>query len=346
MAFQKHNTMKTTRLYTLFALLMVFAMSCNKPDEPNNGGNNGNNSNDVRVTTYTPQDITSMTAKCGGDVIVTQGLSLTELGVCWNMEQNPTVDNAHLSTTVWNEPFVCTITNLEPDTKYYVRAYALRGLEYYYGDEKSFTTEASGGVGVFNGHEYVDLGLPSGTLWATCNVGADKPEDYGDYYAWGETQTKEIYKWDTYKYGNGRINQLTKYCNNPEFGYNGFTDNLTILLPEDDVATANWGSGWCMPTADQWRELRDKTEHIWTVQNGVYGRLFTANNGNSLFLPAAGLWTSELGSMGSYGSCWSKSLYTDQPYGAYFFYYNSDDYSLTYTSRYVGRSIRPVRSAE
>lgn len=339
--------MKNNRLYTLLALLMVFAVSCNKPDEPNNGGNNDT---DVRVTTYTPQDITATTAKCGGDVIVTQGLSLTELGVCWDIEQNPTAENVHLSTTVWNEPYVCTITNLEPETKYYVRAYALRGLEYYYGEEKSFITEASGGVGIFNGHEYIDLGLPSGTLWATCNVGADKPEDYGYYYAWGETQSKTSYTWSNYQYANGTNPidpQLTKYCSNSDYGYNGYTDDLITLLSEDDAATTNWGSGWCMPTIDQFRELRDNTEHIWIIQNGVYGRLFTATNGNSLFLPAAGLWSSGgLGSIGDYGSCWSKSLYSDQPYGAWFFYYNSDDYSAAYSSRYVGRSVRPVRSSE
>ena len=335
--------MKTTRLYTLFALLMFFAEGCNKPDEPNNGGNNDT---DVRVTTYTPQDITATTAKCGGDVIVTQGLSLTELGVCWGIEQNPTADNAHLSTSAWNEPFVCTITNLEPETKYYVRAYALRGLEYYYGEEKNFITEASGGVGVFNGHEYIDLGLPSGTLWATCNVGADRPEDYGNYYAWGETQPKDKYNWTTYQYCEGWSSDFTKYCTSSSLGYNGFVDNLTVLQPEDDAATVNWGNGWCMPTADQLRELRDNTEHVWTMQNGVYGRLFTANNGNSLFLPAAGLWTSELGSMGDYGSCWSKSLNTDQSAAAWFFYYNSDDYSMANAGRYVGRSVRPVRSLE
>jgi hypothetical protein len=116
-------------------LMMVFAVGCNKPDEPNNGGNsgggnNGNNDSDVRVTTYTPQDITATTAKCGGDVIVTQGLSLNELGVCLDTEHNPTVEDFHLSTTNWSNPYVHTITNLEPSTNYYIRAFALRGLEY------------------------------------------------------------------------------------------------------------------------------------------------------------------------------------------------------------------------
>ena len=106
-----------------------------------------NKDSDVRVTTYTPQDITSTTAVCGGDVIVIQGLSLTELGVCWGKDSKPTVEDSHRSTSNWSEPYVCTITGLEPGTKYHVRAYALRGLEYYYGDAKSFTTEENGGGG-------------------------------------------------------------------------------------------------------------------------------------------------------------------------------------------------------
>lgn len=100
---------------------------------------------DVRVTTYTPQEIMATSAVCGGDVILAQGLFLSEIGVCWSKEKNPTVDQAHLSTTVWDRPFVCTINGLEPDTRYHIRAYALRGLEYYYGEDKSFTTLESGG---------------------------------------------------------------------------------------------------------------------------------------------------------------------------------------------------------
>ena len=163
-------------------------------------------------------------------------------------------------------------------------------------------------------HDYVDLGLPSGTLWATCNVGADNPEDYGDYFAWGETQPKDTYNWSTYQYCNGSSSTLTKYCNNSSYGYNGFTDNLTTLLPEDDAVTANWGADWRMPTKEEWQELYQNTTHTWTTQNGVNGRLFTASNGNSLFLPAAGYRNySNLGNAGSYGYYWSSSLGTGGP---------------------------------
>ena len=137
--------------------------------------------------------------------------------------------------------------------------------------------------GTYKGHEYVDLGLPSGTLWATCNVGADTPEGTGDFFAWGENTPKTIYNWSTYKYCNGGegLNTLTKYCNDFNFGYNGFTDTLTVLqLMDDDAATANWGDGWCMPTTEQWRELYLNTTHTWMEQNGVNGGLFTASNGH------------------------------------------------------------------
>ena len=105
-------------------------------------------------------------------------------------------------------------------------------------------TKHNAGNGSYNGHDYIDLGLPSGTMWATCNVGAENPEGYGDYFAWGETQPKAIYTDSNYVYSNGGCEDFTKYCTKPEFGYNGFTDNLKTLQPSDDAATVNWGEGW------------------------------------------------------------------------------------------------------
>ena len=195
-------------------------------------------------------------------------------------------------------------------------------------------------------HDYVDLGLPSGLLWATCNVGAETPGDYGDYFAWGETQSKDTYDWSTYQYCNGSNNTLTKYCSQSNYGYNGFTDNLTILKPSDDAATANWGSGWRMPTQAEWQELLDNTTVTLTHQYGRNGRLFTASNGNSLFLPNDGYrGSSGLNNAGRYGYYWSSSLTPGIPYGAYAFYSIPDDYYMYYGPRSYGFTVRPVCSS-
>ena len=160
-----------------------------------------------------------------------------------------------------------------------------------------------------NEHEWVDLGLPSGTLWATCNVGASSPEDYGDYFAWGETAPKDYYDWSTYKWCNGNDNTMTKYCDNGDYGYNGFTDGKTELDPEDDAAYVNCGPSWRMPTKGQQDELRDKCTWTWTQRNGVSGNLVTGPNGNSIFLPAAGVrWNEHFGNAGSFGYYWSRTL--------------------------------------
>ena len=195
--------------------------------------------------------------------------------------------------------------------------------------------------------DYVDLGLPSGLLWATCNVGADSPEGYGDYFAWGETTPKDVYNWSTYEYCMGSFNTMTKYCDNSGYGSEGFTDDLTTLLPEDDAATANWGSGWRMPTEEEWQELYNNTTVTWTTQNGVSGRLFTASNGNSLFLPAAGYRNnSSLYRAGSYAYFWSSSLYTSRPYDARLFCFFSGTYFMDGNDRYYGFTVRPVRSPQ
>jgi uncharacterized protein (TIGR02145 family) len=196
-------------------------------------------------------------------------------------------------------------------------------------------------------HAYVDLGLPSGTKWATCNVGADSPEDYGDYFAWGETTPKDTYNWSAYQYCMGSSSTtMTKYCTDASYGYEGFTDDLTTLLPEDDAATANWGEGWRMPTKAEWQELYNNTTVTWTTQNGVSGRLFTAANGNSLFLPAAGYRNnSNLSGAGSYGRYWSSSLHTDYPDCAWGFGFSSDGFRVDRNTRIFGFTVRPVCSS-
>lgn len=341
-----------TMAVIMVMVVAVLSAGCRPEEDSNNGNNNGNNGNeDVIVTTYAPQDITWSSAKCGGDVIVTQGLSLSEIGVCWSMETNPTIEDAHLSTTDWNTPFVCTVTALIPNTDYHVRAYALRGLQCYYGEEKTFTTEINSGGG---NHHYIDFGLPSGTLWATCNVGADSPEDYGDYFAWAEIMPKSVYDWDTYKYSNEEYNQsgygynhLTKYCSSPILGYLEYTDNLTVLEECDDAATVNWGSEWHTPTKAEWEELIRNTTSRYETRNGVIGRSFSANQ-QSIFIPFAGHRHGDgLTGPGANGSYWSSSLVeTSNSYAWYFVesYMVSGEIQYgVYANRTEGFCIRPVR---
>ena len=210
--------------------------------------------------------------------------------------------------------------------------------------------------GMLNGHIYVDLGLPSGTLWATCNIGATSPEDYGDYFAWGETEGylegKTTFTFNTYKWCNGSYKTMTKYCSNSSYGNNGFTDNLTELELEDDAAYINWGSGWRMPSIEQCEELSNSsnTTTEWTTQNGVNGRLITSRtNGKSIFLPAAGTHNvfSLFDYVGSNGGCWSRTLNTTvYSYEARHLNFNSGNVSASASERDYGRSVRPVRSTE
>lgn len=202
--------------------------------------------------------------------------------------------------------------------------------------------------GTYNGHDYIDLGLPSGTMWATCNVGADTPEDHGDYFAWGETSPKTTYNWSTYIFSKGDYNQLTKYCGQSDFGFNGFTDNLKSLLASDDAATANWGEGWCTPTYNQWVELLRKCSHTWTTINGVNGCLFTARNGNSIFLPAASSRRDDdYRVVGDDGCYWSSTLNKTYPDGVkgFRFTLSIDDYDIYDLSREAGMPVRAVCSS-
>ena len=219
-------------------------------------------------------------------------------------------------------------------------------------DRKDLVVKKSSPTG--DTHSYVDLGLPSGTLWATCNIGANSPEEYGDYFAWGETKGynsgKTDFDWDTYRWCNGHYDEMTKYCTYSNYGYNGFTDDKTELDLEDDAAYVNWGPDWCMPSIEQFEELINKsyTTTEWTAQNGVNGRKITSKtNGNSIFLPAAGYRDdSSLSGAGSDGGYWSRSLNSDDPFHARSLYFNSSSIRAGSSYRCYGGGVRPVRSSE
>ena len=199
----------------------------------------------------------------------------------------------------------------------------------------------------FNGegdkdNEYVDLGLS--VKWATMNVGANAPEEYGDYFAWGETKPKDDYELSTYKWCNDSYNELTKYCTDSDYGIN---DNKTVLDLVDDAAHVNWGGTWRMPTIDEMDELVEKCSWEWTTQNGVNGEKVTGPNGNSIFLPAAGFYSgNKLVVLDEIGRYWSSALYP---------YFSENASNLSFNSsgldwgiggfgvgRCVGQSVRAV----
>lgn len=290
----------------------------------------GGGGNPSVLTTITPSEITYNSAVCGAKIILGEGVIISELGVCWSTKADPTADDAHLSTTTFNETFTCTLTNLEPSTEYHVRAYAMLNSGYLYGEDKSFVTD--------DDDRWVDLGLPSGTLWAKWNVGANAPEEYGDYFAWGETEPKEIYDWNSYKYGyeDEEGIHITKYNDYPD-----------ILQPEDDAATTNWGSDARTPTREEWEELWNTCTSVWASQNGVNGRCITGPNGEKIFLPATGYREdNELGYVGTDGLGWTSTLYI-KTYRSYYSRFDSEDHYVLHSMilRNSGQTVRPVRSA-
>ena len=266
-----------------------------------------------------------------------------------------------------------TLTTSESDTytvelagKNYLtgKAYQLKG---------TLTESGTGGTGedigwgdelVLNGYEYVDLGLPSGTLWATMNVGATSPEGYGNHYAWGETEAKDDYSEETYKWLNivttvdwetlieTTTKTFTKYWTNAEttVGYTGIVDNKTVLDAEDDAAAVNWGGSWHMPTHEEWNELTntDNCTWTWTTLNGIKGhKVESLSNRRYIFLPAAGYRFNPdlgyaVGNEGTEGNYWSSSLSSD-PCSAWSMECNSNYFDSNFCyGRQAGRTVRPV----
>ena len=217
-------------------------------------------------------------------------------------------------------------------------------------------TEEIGQNGVHKNHEYVDLGLS--VKWATYNVGATTPEEYGDYFAWGETETKEEYSYKTYKYCEGSETTLTKYCHNKKYGLNGFVDNRLELELKDDAAHANWGGKWRMPTADELDDLRYSCTWEWTTQNGVNGILGRSRiegyTDRTIFFPAAGCIYETYGCMGgeTMGWYWCSSMREDlEPTHSTMmlqFLYDEEENEINMLefnyifARFVGATVRAV----
>lgn len=272
---------------------------------------------------------------------ITLDKSSLELGVGYSAQLTATISpsNAISPYVVWVSEdtsivHVDTLGNLYAQAvgSTTIKAYSTNGLS------ASCTVTVKVNLDKPDSVEAVDLGLPSGLKWASCNVGASTPEEYGGFFAWGETELKSKYTWGTYKWGNS-YDKLTKYCTQSSYWDNPDPmDKKTVLDPEDDAAHVNWGDSWRMPTDAEWTELRCNCSWDWTTQNGVKGRLVTGPNGNSIFLPATG---------GRGGSFWSSSLDMDIPSNACLVAFNSSEYSVPtdfrgVSERCAGCSVRPV----
>ena len=272
------------------------------------------------VTTTIVTNVTSTTATSGGNVTDDGGATVTARGVCWSTSPDPTIDDNKTSDGNGTGAFTSQLTNLTHSTTYYIRAYATNSEGTSYGDQKYFSTLSDG---MINGHQYVDLGLSSGLKWATCNIGADSPEDYGNYYAWGETETKAEYTEDNSDTFGQQLNDIS---GNAQY----------------DAATSNWGGSWRMPTRDEIKELMYNCSWTPETQNGVDGFKVTGNNGNYIFIPASGY--RDGSSSYIYGECyyWSSTPHQYSNDYSYILYSDYEYQSEDMNYRYRGLTIRPV----
>ena len=295
------------------------------------------------VTTGDATDITYWSATVTCSIKNTFFTNYKQLGVRY-AESKDALENGYsqweATSTLTNNTFTVTLTNLAEQTTYYYQARVTYQNTEYYGEIKSFTTLKN--TVDYNGHEYVDLGLPSGTKWATMNVGASKPEDFGDYYAWGETTTKTSYTEDNYTLQGLTADELVSRgvvnVVNPSSYYPDY-----ILSASYDVATVKWGSAWRMPTSDEINELKRYTTMTQTTQNGVEGFLLTSSrNKKTIFFPKAGyLYKSGLYNYG--GSFWSSQL-NNADYAYHIWLIDNLFYCSGQGERYTGSSVRPVTS--
>jgi uncharacterized protein (TIGR02145 family) len=286
------------------------------------------------VVTLEPTDILRGSAVCSGKITNDGNSEILACGICYSTSDTPTISDNVVAATNNSTNFTCTLSGLSAGTTYYVRAYATNVGGTEYGETVMFET---------TDYAWVDLGLPSGLKWATCNVGATKPEEYGNYYAWGETAIKTTYSGATYLFSNDGCNTFTKYNTDDSYGT---IDNKTVLEAADDAATQNWGENWHTPTYDEWTELYSTCTWSLTVQSGVSGYVVKATNGNYIFLPLAGYYSSS-GSYNksSYGYYWSSSISKSKPNCAWNMQLQKSDathYRCT-NLRCKGLSIRPVR---
>lgn len=320
-----------------FILCLTILVGCNKDV-------------DVKVYTGKTTEVTCSTVVLNGEVAGNDKNASLVCGFHYGINSDMS-DAMSVSTSTSNGAFSVLVTGLSANTKYYYQAYVNKGDDFFRGEIKSFVTntEETGsgsgsgevsGTGNLNGHSYVDLGLPSGLKWATCNVGATKPEEPGSYYAWGETSTKTEYTWETYTLCNGSMQTLTKYNTNENYGV---VDNKSVLESCDDVATVNWGNGWRMPTKDELHELATECNWASATLNNKSGWQVTGPNGNSIFLPLGGdIEGSEILGTNIWGIYYTSTMEMNVPYYAWYLYLTFSQCLISDSNRCYGYTVRAV----
>lgn len=187
----------------------------------------------------------------------------------------------------------------------------------------------------------VDLGLPSGVLWATENLGVSSVYPLGKYFAWGETESKALYGWDSYSLCKRTYNTLTKYCADSKYG---IVDVKFELESKDDIATLTLGKKWRIPSKENMKELLSYCSWKFEIQNGIYGWRVTGPNGNSIYLEAAGSASgNRIAGIGEFGRYWTSTLHEEGNCSAYNLRFSQTTYELVDDTRFYGRTIRPVK---
>ena len=317
-----------TMFIVLCGMMMVTSLAACGGDDDSDGKNNGGGSNTEYVFTGAANDVTSSSATITCNFTSAANISTLQLGVIYSDNQQA-VENKQASkaqsTNITGNTYQLTISNLSPKTVYYYRAYMISGGVTYYGNISNFTTLDT--KYEYNGHTAVDLGLPSGTKWATTNLMASSPEEYGNYYGWGEKYAKSYFTKQTYDYQEN------------------WNLGMDISGSVYDAAIRNWSEPWRMPTKENIEELVKYCTFKWTTVNGINGAQMTGPNGNSIFLPAAGFCvyanTNHLGEGGEY---WSSNI-NGAPGATQVYSLDFDSNGIEVSSqaiRYQGRPIRPV----
>ena len=278
------------------------------------------------VTTLSVTEITETSAVVGGEVISDGGAEVTSRGVCWSVDSNPTIENDKTIDGEGVGSFQSVLSNLSQNTTYYVRAYATNSEGTSYGEDVTFKTLEEiidDGISI-NGYEYVDLGLPSGLKWATHNIGAAAPNERGDYFAWGEINTKAEFT---------------------EMNCTSYGLNMQDIAgdPQYDAARANWGATWKVPSKKDFEELMNECTWEWMVINGKGCKKVTGPNGNYIILPITGYQYGTSFYMEDFGYYWTSTPISTYEQFSYDFFFDEEyNLSMGFDERCYGQAIRPV----